>query len=112
MELTFDEAIKKHRELWNIVVKLLEDGIEYSYIDDYKKEALNIMNEKDIPFEYCYCCEYVSQSWLMCDSCILKWGNSECSDSEYLDMMKALKFRDYDEALRLAKIIRDLPERR
>lgn len=111
MELTFDEAIKKHGKMWEIIVKLLENGVEYGHPNDYKIEALNKMNEIDIPFEYCYCCEYVSQSYLMCDSCILKWSNSVCSSSEYWDMVEALKYGDYDEALRLAKIIRDLPER-
>lgn len=112
MRLTFDEAIKKHRKLWDIVVKLLEDEVKYDNPEYYKIQALAIMKETDIPMLNCYCCEYNHQHGWGCGKCILKWRDFGCGNSEFGAMTKALEYSDYTEALRLAKIIRDLPERR
>lgn len=58
-KLTKEEAIKKHREMWNWIADETERTncctSKFMYF-----ESKNI-SSKEIPYHYCYCCEYADQ---------------------------------------------------
>lgn len=114
---TREEAVKKHRELWNEIANILS-GMETRDITDWilKRVALENLGEKEMPLNNCYCCEYVQpyDHGNSCDTCPVKWGCSGefcCDDSEFGDFKEALWFREYDLAREIALGIANLPER-
>ena len=82
-ELTREEAIRRHRLMWN----WLADEIEKTGKQKTKKEAFEHFgwNYQDI-YASCWCCEYAGRLWrkdetdeekLICDFCPLDWSVGE-----------------------------------
>ena len=87
MELTKQEAIKYHREMWNWIAEQYENGSE-EQIEILKN---NFTSSKYHEFIYCncYCCEYADNESLInthdhrCYSCPIIWGNEKEADEYY-----------------------------
>ena len=77
IKMTREEAIQKHRDMWNwIADKTIERGHVITE-DDYFNDMGIPENER--PTCYCYCCKYASQhktnNEAMCRYCPIDWGN-------------------------------------
>lgn len=116
-ELTREEAVKKHRELWNEIANILSEmEIENTAIWVLKTTALRNIGEKEMPLNNCYCCEYAQpyDHVNSCDICPIKWGcRGEfcCGDSEFGAFVEALEDDNFYLARQIALTIADLPER-
>ena len=73
MELTREEAIRYHREMWNWIADQIEKRQKVQNIHFLKEEY--ITNKFD-RFEnirwFCFLCEYTN---LNCKKCPIEWGN-------------------------------------
>lgn len=75
--LTREEAIAKHREMWEW---LAETGAQkHRYFTECKRY------DEEIPLNYCYLCEYDNENdHLFCgEYCILEWNGADCMQAEY-----------------------------
>lgn len=136
MKLTKEQAIEKHRKMWNWIADQYRQGIQESvrtlkhrYILDSEEEADTITND-------CYCCEYsIRKSGSdrvhdggMCMNCPVFWG-TECEEGQdgfYCELSISAYKRvieeswrsicvapiDTEECARLAAKIANLPERK
>lgn len=117
-KLTKEEAIKKHREMWNWIADETERTncctSKFMYF-----ESKNI-SSKEIPYHYCYCCEYADQRVKGCMYCPIDWGslanNYFCCDKykDFDDLGLFIEWSltyDIKDAIRLARQIANLPER-
>ena len=128
--LTKDEAIEQHRKLWRWIA---DETKKQGRIVDKNEyfEAMGI-DEKDIPFNDCYCCEFDIQARDVesfcghCEKCPLDWGAGYepgyifalCSEIKYTsNSIEAGYFeqwqdtRSFKVAAFLARIIAELPEK-
>lgn len=105
MELTKQEAIRLHREMWNWIAEQYENGSEETV--EYLKDAYCEINNYDA-YCNCFCCEYAmyknEESSIRCASCPLIWGNEDivnilgggyyccvyCFDSETGELIEGL----------------------
>lgn len=118
--LTKEEAVRRHRELWNKVAEIIErDGLEeYEYeCDNIKSAALKELgyNPKYVK-DLCWCCEFIKyENNLSCKMCPIQWSSEECnaycSEAEFGDFWDEVENRDEELAYEFAKIIANLPER-
>ena len=123
IEMTKQEAVAKHRKLWNEIADMIDRGERYGVID-LKREALNNLGEENDIYNNCYCCEYAR---MYCSNCPVVWNNedSRCrfmcetgsyeydeNNSEWLNFMYAIKDGYYDLAAKVAREIANLPEKR
>lgn len=97
--LSREEAVRKHREMWNWIGSMLKSGLWRSVVsDDYftdrigdiiillKYSYLNMVNEFPIRSS-CYCCMYVSSinsDSMTCDNCPVEWPMIPAYREEYL----------------------------
>ena len=102
--MTKMEAVENHRKMWRwIAEKTLERKRKvwkYEYFEE---------NKLDPPINYCFCCEYTSQFKDDCEKCPIKWDNTYCMDSCYVD------WSEWEDSYRgcayYANVIANLPER-
>lgn len=87
MNLTREEAIRRHRKMWNwIADKLKADEIKsHPFITGYKKEYVETYFPGMEIQANCFLCEYANsqvktEDDYKCDYCPLKWGDSEDDD--------------------------------
>jgi len=102
MELTKDEAIRLHREMWG----WLAENPEKMKCDWPRWKE----NGGDIEYvcAYCFACELSPG----CDNCILVWPCGYCANIKSSDgLYGRWYFADISEKARLAEQIRDLPVR-
>lgn len=80
MELTREEAIRYHREMWNWIADHIEKEGCAQYIPHLKSNFVY----KKFPGVYikndCFCCHYaesqsINKDNTMCENCPLDWGN-------------------------------------
>lgn len=57
MNISREEAIRKHREMWNWIAEQYEEGRTAS-VQRLKREFIERHYPNDLPNLYCYCCEY------------------------------------------------------
>ena len=114
--LTKEEAVRRHRELWNKIAEMIKENgcAAYNWDCDYiKLKALDILGyDKEIN-NSCWCCEYdilQRRGQSPCNKCPIQWYDKYCYNSEYEDFYLALDDRHDDEAYRIAKVIANLPE--
>ena len=116
MELTREEAISKHRKMWNWIADRIEEEKEYQDINYLKKEYCDIKGFH-CETNNCFCCEYTN---INCSLCPIEWG----SEVEYLMCLDQYKEydneglyllccdeKDREEQAKLARQIANLPER-
>lgn len=129
-QLTKDEAVKLHRKMWRWIAEETEkQGRKVLKMEYFKSMEVD---ENDIPFEECYCCEFVSQlrehTSRCCESCPLDWGTgygymtgykeSGCTYVIYAELKHVdgyfCRWADAkapEKAAKLARIIAELPEK-
>lgn len=107
--MTRREAYEKHKALWNEIVKMIDEGIEYENISIYKYYALERLSYYDYIFCNCYACE-VSK---YCTECLVVWNEGVCTSekSEFLLCDRAIGNGNYALAKKLAYEIANLPLR-
>lgn len=104
IELTKEEAIKRHRMLWNWIAD--ETLRQKRFVT--KWEAFAHFGWPDI-LNHCWCCEY---SGAGCNLCLVDWGTGygcEINGSPYLLWHNS---RSYEDTAKYAREIANLPERR
>lgn len=105
--MTKQEAIKKHRKLWNWIAeetfkqKRKVKKVEYFEIHNIAKVE-----------NYCYCCEYNSQFNKSCKNCPVDWNHvssekKECCIDSYFK--EWLDTDDWETAYLIAIDIANLP---
>lgn len=111
MKLTREEAIQKHRELWNWIADETERRQDFVSKEEYYYEH----PESIRPLSLCFCCQYVAErsDYILSDClalCPIKWETGCCENSrgEYREWRRA---EDWLEAAKYARIIANLPER-
>lgn len=115
MELTREEAISKHRKMWNWIADRIEEEKEDQDIEDLKIEYCH--DEEVRVKNNCFCCEYIN---CVCVFCPIKWEskveNYMCID-EYKENDSEGIYSiwcdetDWREQAKLARKIANLPER-
>ena len=85
--LSREEAVRKHRAMWNWIGSMLKSGLWRSVVNNYFTEAigdivillkysyLNMVNETELRSN-CYCCMYVASinsDSMTCDKCPVEW---------------------------------------
>ena len=116
MKLTKNEAIANHRKMWNWIA---EETLKQKCKVD-KQDYFETHEMTDIPFSYCYCCEYtIDIDYVDCSCCPIDWGGKygTCNHRDTLGDFKGLYAlwcdeTDYIKAAELAKKIAGLPERK
>ncbi len=113
--MTKQEAIAKHRKMWNWIA----DETERRKIAVGKEMYFDAMNisGKDLPLHNCYCCEYDSNNGEYdCNSCPIEWPGGSCSAgglySQWLDTFNYYSwYFDWITATSIARQIAELPEK-
>ena len=120
--ITKEWTIAEHRKMWRWIA---EETLKRERIV-YKKEYLEeYFPNEDIRCN-CFCCEYDKQKTnseenIGCKFCPLDWGSdcstAQCMDKSYSNDNSNLfallaKISDWKEAVKLAKQIAELPERK
>lgn len=125
IKLTKEEAIKRHRELWNWVA---DETLKRKKCVD-KAEYFEEHYTDQIPRNTCWCCEYAercSTTGIDCNSlCPINWGTSGpvpcCTNdslySMYYDLIDSTKLSVLSKhearyAAGVARAIANLPERK
>lgn len=123
MSMTREEAIKKHREMWNWIADWIErcestcniDILKEYYI--YTNEDIIMYNVYKEFYNCCYCCVYADNN---CNRCPVEWPSTakefmcEVTDNEYTDdglWLECFASKDWKEQVELARQIANLPER-
>lgn len=113
VELTKEEAVKLHREMWNWIANEIYQRKKVCEIWDLKHEYLKYNNYSNIR-SHCFCCEYVAQSEKAeCSKlCPFNWARHRnfvyCVDGYYLKCENA---SDWISQYKLAIKIANLPVR-
>ena len=96
--LSREEAVRKHRAMWNWIGNMLKSGLWRSVVSNYFTEAigdivillkysyLNMVNETELRSS-CYCCMYVASinsDSMVCDKCPVEWPMIPAYREEYL----------------------------
>ena len=134
-ELTREEAIRRHRLMWNWIADETEKtGVLITKSYAFEHFGWNVADA----FALCWCCEwayrksdvYLDNQASLCSYCPLNWSNGEkkilkatCSEIMTNDgyvndglfkqwFSKTYREEDHTEASRLARIIANLPEKK
>lgn len=108
--MTKEEAIRKHRILWNAIA----DETEKKKCIVGKAEIFNkVFPSVGRIIHYCFLCEYNKYNVNACQECLLERNKEEseigCLGGLYNDWVNA---QDWQESARIARKIANLPERR
>lgn len=115
MELTREEAISKHRKMWNWIADRIEEEKEYQDIEDLKIEYCH--DEEVRVKNNCFCCGYTKY---ICDYCPIEWGSEveyfmcldKYEDNDYKGLYPlCCNESDWREQAKLERQIANLPER-
>lgn len=107
-KLTLKEVVDNHKVLWTW---LADESLKRKR--KVEKHEYFIEHEicyPNVPYEQCYCCEYVVQNSLKgeCENCPLSWGSVACFRGKAL-FIKWLGEDNYIKAAELARQIANLP---
>lgn len=136
MNISREEAIRKHREMWSWIAEQYEnelDGLDVPAIH-LKARFVKEHYPNDEPDSMCYCCEYAGRVWnpeigaskYNCERCPLKWP-STCHEFMCLHKTDEMNsdglyeqciyqshpyIANYKKAASIAREIANLPERK
>ena len=126
LTLTKEEAVKRHRELWNKIAELCTSkDIGMRTGDIVKYIALKSLGYDDplcAPTNRCWACEYAINKAIylhkcnedMCHFCPIKWKTTQCHDEggEYKIWIRHLVVGEFEDAAEMARVIANLPEKK
>lgn len=114
--ITREEAIKKHREMWNWLADKMEESgaivLKHMYF------LANNIPDAELPACECFCCEYAFiTKHGNCDDCPLIWDDRCCTHENIEDGLfdfyhDAVLHSDVENAIQYARLIANLPEKR
>lgn len=121
-KLTKEEAVRRHRELWNKIAELCCTGKFRVYeIKRAALEALGYVDPIEFPDSMCWACEYAINNAIylhrtnegVCCSCPIKWKTASCYNTcgEYDMWDRYMRDGNYEKAAEMAKVIANLPEK-
>lgn len=123
LTLTKEEAVKRHRELWNKIAELCTGGFGFG-VFEIKGMALNALGYHDAfyyPASRCWACEYAIYNAIhlhrtnkgICCFCPIKWKTELCHDKgvEYDMWRRYIQDGNYEKAAEMARVIANLPEK-
>lgn len=61
MNISREEAIRKHREMWNWIAEQYKNGVTVP-VDRLKAKFVKEHYPNDDPDSKCYCCEYAGET--------------------------------------------------
>lgn len=121
LALTKEEAVRRHRKLWNKIAELCTGGFG---VFEIKGMALNALGYHDAfyyPTNRCWACEYAIYNAThlhgtnkgICCFCPLKWKTELCHDKggEYDIWRRYMRGGNYEKAAEMARVIANLPEK-
>lgn len=121
LALTKEEAVRRHRELWNEIAELCTSGFD---VFEIKGMALNALGYHDAfyyPANMCWACEYAIYNAIhlhrtnkdICCFCPIKWKTELCHDKggEYDMWTCYILDGNYEKAAEMARVIANLPEK-
>lgn len=124
MELTREQAVAEHRNLWRWIAN--ETRSRKRRVEKYEYFKNFEIPKWEIPRNSCYCCEYSFQLYIFqfhslncCENCPIDWGysakNNMCCDDTW--NFDGIYFawcyeEDWQKAADLAERIANLPERK
>lgn len=116
-KLTKEEAIRRHRLMWNYIAD--ESARTRTRIN--KVDALIHFRWEKMPFNLCWCCEYAICNTIylhrtikdVCCFCPIKWKTELCHDKggEYDMWRRYIQDGNYEKAAEMARVIANLPEK-
>lgn len=134
MNISREEAIRKHREMWNWIAEQYENGSNVQVNHLKAKFVKKKHYPNDNPDSKSYCCEYAGRvlnpkiggSRYNCERCPLEWSSICCelmclhknneldSDGLYEQCMYQSRpyIANYKKAAIIAREIANLPERK
>lgn len=136
MNISKDEAIRKHREMWNWIAEQYEDELNEDDrpVTHLKRDFIKEHYPNDDPLSNCYCCEYadeilnpkIGEARCNCRRCPLEWSSTSCelmclhktdemnSDGLYQQCIYHSHpyIANYKKAAIIAREIANLPERK
>lgn len=74
--LTREEALRKHREMWEAMREALGDKPSLRARNMFKIEWC-MQHEKDEIFCHCYLCQYTHEHGIGCGDCPIDWGGGD-----------------------------------
>lgn len=108
--ITREEAIRKHRILWNMIANEAE---KRKLIVDKQEVFHKYFVGEEKPLNYCFLCEYNRYRINACANCLLERdkeeSNTGCLGGLYIEWCNA---DSWQECARIAREIAKLPERR
>lgn len=120
-ELSKEEAVRRHRELWNKIAELCTGGFNVGMIKTMALNALGYYDSRDYPTNGCWACEYAINNAMylhrinegVCCFCPIKWKTALCHDKggEYDMWTRYILDRNYEKAAEMARVIANLPEK-
>ena len=85
MDLTREEALKLHREMWSDMQKKLGDNPSHDQRVDYKEKWVNEKFPHERVRHDCFLCEYVANYERgLCDRCPIDWGEYGCQKHPFI----------------------------
>ena len=128
LALTKEEAVRRHRELWNEIAELCTESHFSSCgfsVFKIKSMALNALGYDDpikFPDSMCWACEYAIYNAIylrrtnkgICCFCPIKWKTELCydKDGEYDMWRRYIQDGNYEKAAEMARVIANLPEKK
>lgn len=121
LALTKEEAVRRHRELWNKIAELCTGEFRAYEIKYVALEALGYDDPIKFPDSMCWACEYAIYNAIYlhrtnegkCCFCPLKWKTELCHDEggEYDMWRRYMWGGNYEKAAEMARVIANLPEK-
>ena len=117
-----EEAIRRHRELWNKIAELCTGKFSVYEIKYVAFEALGYDDPDEFPDSMCWACEYATYNAIrlhgtnkgICCFCPIKWKTEVCYDKggEYDMWGRYMRDGNYEKAAEMARVIANLPEKK
>lgn len=126
LALTKEEAVRRHRELWNKISELCTGELCTGEVRAYEikyvaLEALGYDDPIEFPDSMCWACEYAINNAIylhrtnegICCFCPIKWKTELCHDEggEYDMWTRYIEDGNYEKAAEIARVIANLPEK-
>lgn len=130
MQLTKEQAVQKHRKMWNWIADQYENKTDVfsqcGCIQEIKHRYIELYIKEDVRCD-CFCCEYSYNQNLGCDECPINWNSisndSMCmykdnNDQRHLygviqyKWFKTMTVEDRLKCAQIARQIANLPERK